>query len=375
MTLKSRAIALLEEAGITVNGPNPWDIQVHDGRLYGRVLRQGSLGLGESYMDGWWSAEAVDQFIYRLLVSGLDQQAGHRLTKLALGLSHRLFNLQSQSRAFMVGKKHYDLGNDFYERMLDPYMQYSCGYWKEADTLDTAEEAKLRLIGEKLKLERGMRVLDIGCGWGGLARYLVTHYAVEVVGITVSIEQQKYARKFCDGLPVDIRFKDYRRLTERYDRVVSVGMFEHVGYKNYGTYMQVARRCLEPDGIFLLHAIGGNRSVTGPDPFMGKYIFPNGMLPSARQITRAYEGVFEVMEDWHNFGLYYDPTLMAWNHNFQHAWPELARMDSERFDQRFKRMWEFYLLSCAALFRARRAQLFQVVLSPYGVKGGYESVR
>lgn len=374
MTITSRAIALLSRAGIMVNGPNPWDIQVHDGRLYSRVMRQGSLGLAESYMDGWWSAKAIDQFIYRLLLRDMDKEGG-QLRRRAVSLMHRLYNHQTRARAAIVGREHYDIGNELYERMLDPLRMYSCGYWKDAQNLADAQKAKLELICQKLKLERGMRVLDIGCGWGGFAKYAAINFGVTVVGLTISVEQERYAKKACEHLPVDIRLQDYRSLAERFDRVVSIGMFEHVGYKNYRTYMKVARRCLVDDGLFLLHTIGGNYSVKGPDPFIGKYIFSNSMLPSQAQITRAYEGIFRVNEDWHNFGPYYDPTLMAWNDNFQAAWPELEKLDFIKYDERFKRMWEYYLLSCAGAFRARYTQLWQLVLSPRGVLGGYESVR
>lgn len=370
MTMKTRAIALLEKAGIIVNGSEPWDIQVHDERLYGRVFRHGSLGLGEAYMDGWWDAPRLDEFFTRIFLAGLDRQASPK-RELMTELMHRIFNFQSFRRAFMVGEEHYDLGNDLFVNMLDPRLVYTCGYWEQARDLAEAQRDKLDLVCQKVRLRPGMRVLDIGCGWGGFVRYAAQRYGVSVVGVTVSKEQAKYARDVCKDLPVDIRVQDYRELDGPFDAIVSIGMFEHVGYKNYRTYMEVVRRCLEPDGLFLLHTIGNCRSVHRTDPWMEKYIFKNGMLPSLKQIFTASEGLFNVVEDVHNFGAYYDPTLMAWNENFQAAWPDLKA----RYSGRFKRMWEYYLLACAGSFRARRNQLWQIVFSPQGVAGGYHSVR
>jgi len=373
MTLKQQAQRLLDPAGITINGTNPWDIQVHDERLYARVLRQGSIGLGEAYMDGWWDAPALDQFAQKLLEAQVQRRVGGDWKMRLVGLAHRLFNYQSKRRAFQVGEQHYDIGNDLYTRMLDPRMVYTCAYWKDAKNLADAQEAKLDLVCRKLGLDEapeGQRVLDIGCGWGSFAKFAAEKYGAHVVGLTVSVEQAKLAREMCAGLPVEIRVQDYRDCDEQFDHIVSLGMFEHVGYKNYRTYMEVARRCLKDGGLFLLHSIGSLRSVASTDPWMEKYVFPNGMLPSVAQVGKSIEELF-VMEDWHNFGAYYDTTLMAWNENFQKAWPELR----EKYGERFKRMWEYYLLMCAGSFRARTNQLWQVVLSPHGVKGGYQTVR
>jgi cyclopropane-fatty-acyl-phospholipid synthase len=284
----------------------------------------------------------------------------------------KVVNLQTKSRAFRVGREHYDIGNELYERMLDRRMMYSCAYWKDAADLDAAQEAKLDLSARKLGLEPGMRVLDIGCGWGGTAQFFAERYGCEVVGVTVSREQAEYGRELCRGLPVEIRLQDYRDVHERFDRVVSIGMFEHVGYRNYRTFMEAVRRNLAEEGLLLLHTIGGNRSVHQGDPWLSRYIFPNSMLPSAKQITTAAEGLF-VLEDWHNFGAHYDTTLQHWFANFRAHWPELR--DSYGYSERFARMWTYYLLSCAGSFRARHNQLWQVVLSPHGVPGGYQAPR
>jgi len=307
---------LLQSVDIQVNGSRPFDIKVKNPNFFKRVLQEGSLGLGESYMDGWWECERLDIFFQRILRAKLDKKLPHHLKDTLRVAAARLTNLQSKRRAWIVGKEHYDLGNDLFQQMLDPYMQYSCGYWKEATTLEEAQQAKLKMICEKLQLKPGMRLLDIGCGWGGLSAYAAEHYGVSVVGITISAEQQKLAQQRCAGLDVQIILEDYRDLNEQFDRVASVGMFEHVGPKNYRTYFEVVERNLKPDGLFLLHTIGANQTNMNVDPWIDKYIFPNGCLPSVAHIAQASESRF-VMEDWHNFGPDYDRTLMAWLERFR----------------------------------------------------------
>jgi cyclopropane-fatty-acyl-phospholipid synthase len=356
---------MLSMAGIEINGSRPFDIQINNPNFFKRVLQDGSLGLGESYMDGWWECERLDIFFHRVVAAGLEKKLPHHLKDILRIAAARLTNLQSQKRAWIVGKEHYDLGNDLFTLMLDPYMQYSCGYWQQATTLEEAQEAKLRLICEKLHLQPGMRVLDIGCGWGGLSAYAARHYGVSMVGVTISAEQQKMAQERCAGLDVEILLQDYRDLHQQFDRIVSVGMFEHVGPKNYRTYFDVVERNLKPDGIFLLHTIGSNETDMNVDPWINKYIFPNGCLPSVKHIAQASEGHF-VMEDWHNIGADYDRTLMAWYERFKQSWPQLA----PRYSDRFERMFSYYLNACAGAFRARDIQLWQVVFSPKGVEGG-----
>ncbi len=352
---------LLEIAGITVNGDKPYDIQVHNNNLYDRVLRDHALGLGESYMDGWWDCQALDQFFDRILRARLDEAVkGSWKVKLHI-LRSKLFNLQAKHRAFEVGKKHYDVGNDLYTRMLDKRMNYTCAYWKNAKTLDEAQEAKLDLVCRKIGLEPGMTVLELGCGWGSFAIYAAEKYGAHVTGVTVSREQVELGTEMAKGLPVELKLMDYREVTGKYDRVISIGIMEHVGYKNYRTYMEVVDRTLKDDGIAFFHTIGGNVSTTTANAWTTKYIFPNGMLPSIAQLGKAMEGLF-VMEDWHNIGPHYDPTLMAWYHNFEAAWPELK----DKYGERFYRMWKYYLLSSAGGFRARQTQLWQVVMTKPG---------
>ncbi|ASM10833.1 MULTISPECIES: cyclopropane fatty acyl phospholipid synthase [Serratia] len=361
---------MLAEAGVAINGPRAWDIRVHNPALFKRILQEGSLGFGESYMDGWWECERLDMLFTRILQAGVDERLPKSLSDIARIAYARLFNRQSRKRAWQVGKEHYDIGNDLFRAMLDPYMQYSCGYWKEAQTLEQAQRAKLRMICEKLQLKPGMTLLDIGCGWGGLAQFAAQNYGVSVHGVTISAEQQKLAQERCAGLDVEILLQDYRDLDRQFDRIVSVGMFEHVGPKNYETYFSVAARNLKPDGLFLLHTIGSNQTDLNVDAWIDKYIFPNGCLPSVRHIAEASEGRF-VMEDWHNFGADYDRTLMAWLENFKRAWPDLMGGYSERFE----RMFTYYLNACAGAFRSRNIQLWQVLFSPAGVEGGVRVYR
>jgi len=361
---------LLDEADVRIGGQRSQDILVHNPGFYARVLAGGSLALGESYMDGWWDCEALDQFFERIMTARLDKKVRKSKALLWAAIKARLTGMHARARAFEVGRRHYDIGNELFGLMLDKDLNYSCAYWDRARTLDEAQAAKLELTCRKLKLEPGMRVLDIGCGWGGFAAYAAKHYDVEVTGVTVSREQVKLARRICDGLPVCIELLDYRDLRQTFDRIVSIGMFEHVGVINYRTYMKVVNRCLKRGGLFLLHTIGGNRSKRSVDPWIAKYIFPNSMLPSAHQITEAAEGLF-VLEDWHSFGPDYDRTLMAWYNNFTAGWKRLRK----NYDERFYRMWTYYLLSCAGSFRARRNQLWQIVFSKGGVPGGYNALR
>jgi cyclopropane-fatty-acyl-phospholipid synthase len=361
---------IFDLADVRINGNRPWDIQVQNLSFYERVLAGGSLALGKTYMDGWWDCEALDQFFYKIMDARLDKKAKKSKQVLWAILKAKITNAQGRSKAYEIGKRHYDIGNDIFSIMLDKGMNYSCGYWNKAGTLDKAQEAKLDLICRKTGLKPGMKVLDIGCGWGGFAKYAAEKYDVRVLGITVSREQVEFARKFCKGLPVEIELQDYRKLKEEFDRIISIGMFEHVGSRNYRTYMKVVHRCLTSDGLFLLHTIAGNSSVSSTDPWITKYIFPNSMLPSAKQITSAAEGVF-VLEDWHSFGQYYDKTLMTWYGNFTKNWDKIK----DTYDQRFYRMWTYYLLSCAGSFRSRRNQLWQIVFSKKGIQGGYQIIR
>jgi cyclopropane-fatty-acyl-phospholipid synthase len=360
---------MLAQADVKLNGDRPWDIQIHDHRIARRVLAQGSLGLGESYMDGWWDCEALDEFFCRILRARLEERVSPTLVWHSLRA--RLFNLQSVRRAWHVGQTHYDLGNDFFAAMLDSRMTYTCGYWAaRATNLEDAQAAKLDLVCRKLGLGPGMRLLDIGCGWGSLMKFAARHYGVACVGLTISREQAVHVRENREGLPIEVHLSDYRTFNtagrETFDRLASVGMFEHVGRRNHGAFFDVARRSLKDNGLLLLHTIGKNRRGGGTDPWIDRYIFPNGELPSLGEIADRSESQF-VVEDLHNFGADYDRTLMAWHARFDAAWPRFAPV----YGERFRRMWRYYLLACAGTFRARTTQLWQIVLSPSGVPNGY----
>jgi cyclopropane-fatty-acyl-phospholipid synthase len=353
---------LIAGAGITINGSNPWDLQVKDERLYSRVLRDGTLGMGEAYVDGWWDVEALDQLMDRMFRARLDLAIKENWVIVAHALRARLFNLQGM-RPFEVAQKHYDIGNDLYEAMLDRRLVYTCAYWKNAKTLDEAQEAKLELICQKLGLRPGMTVLDLGCGWGGFASYAAEHHGVRVVGYTVSKEQVAWAQERYGHLDVELRLDDYRNATGTYDAVVSIGLMEHVGPKNYRAYMELVDRSLKPDGVAFIHTIGGTLSRPGIDPWFHKYIFPNAVFPTMKRMGEAMEGIM-VPEDMHNIGEHYDATLMAWWQRFDAAWPTLRA----RYGERFYRMWKYYLMVSAGGFRARGLQLYQIVMTRQGTR-------
>jgi len=367
---RERFARLLAGADVQLDGARPWDPRIHDERVFRRIAARGSLGVGESYVEGGWDCDRVDELTNRVLRAHADERLLHSPADWLRVARAWSWNLQSVARAGLVARRHYDLGNDLFRAMLDARAIYSCGYWRDAATLDQAQEAKLDLVARKLELLPGMRVLDIGCGWGGAARFLAERYGVEVVGVTVSREQARFAADYCRGFPVSIELRDYRSIEGTYHRAFSLGMFEHVGWRNYRKYLRAVWDHLERDGLFLLHTIGALTSSHSSDAWVSRYIFPNYHLPSVAQIAAACEELF-VVEDWHNFGADYDATLLAWHANFERAWPQLAA----RYGERFHRMWRYYLLTSAGGFRARRNQLWQIVLSPRGVHGGYRSAR
>ncbi|MCA1827496.1 MAG: cyclopropane fatty acyl phospholipid synthase [Myxococcales bacterium] len=368
---RRRLAELLRQADVEIDGSRPWDMRVHDERLFRRVLAQGALGLGEAYMDGWWDSPQLDELFAKVLRARLHEKIVLTFTDAAEIAKSLILNRQTRTRAAESVRRHYDIGNDLYQRMLDKRMLYTCAYWRwGAKNVDEAQEAKLELVCRKIGLKPGMSVLDLGCGWAGFSRYAAEKHGAKAVALTASREQVLLGRELCAGLTVDIREQDWREATGKFDRVVAIGLLEHVGYKNYRTFMKLVRRCLADDGLALLHTIGSATSSTAVNSWTDKYIFPNAVIPSIAQLSKAIEGLF-VVEDWHNFGADYDPTLMAWNANFESAWPELR----EKYGERFRRMWRYYLLQSAGAFRARYMQLWQLVVSPHGVPGGYVSAR
>lgn len=367
---KKAVSKLAEDAGVTINGDNPWEIQVHDDSLYKQVALHGTLGLGEGHMDGLWDCEHIDQLFNKVLRSRVERRAHFNLSTAAMVIGHIFTNIQSIARSKKVGEVHYDLSNEFYSKMLDKRMIYSCGYWKHSDNLDAAQEAKLDMICQKLELTAGETLLDIGCGWGGMAKFAAERYGVRVTGVTISKEQAVLARETCKGLDVEILLQDYRHLQGQFDKIVSVGMFEHVGTRNYRTYMQVVNEKLKDEGLFLLHTIGHRYRTYTNDPWSNKYIFPNGKIPYVGHIGKAINGTL-ILEDWHNFGMDYATTLRAWYDNFEQHWPTF----SEQYGERFYRMWKYYLLCFAGAFDARHMQLWQIVLSKPARSTMYHSIR
>ncbi|MFM7101910.1 MAG: cyclopropane fatty acyl phospholipid synthase [Verrucomicrobiota bacterium] len=368
-----RLTRLLELADVRVNGDRPWDLQVHDPRFFARVWQQESLGLGDSYVEGWWDCAAIDELTCRVLRADLPARMPPALPLILGRLRARLWNLQRGRGGRKVATLHYDAGNALFEAMLGPTMNYSCAYWRRAATLDEAQEHKMRLIARKLRLGPGDRLLDIGCGWGGLLRFVAEHYGCTGVGVTLSPEQQRYAADWCRGRPVEVLLADYRDpalARGPFTKVVSVGMFEHVGARNHRRMLDLAAGLLPEGGLFLLHTFG--RSVDASlDVWVDRHVFPNSYLPTIEDIGRASHGRL-VMEDWHNFGADYDRTLMAWQERFDRwASAQGPAMTPER-----RRAWRYYLLTFAGAFRARtRIQLWQVVFSRGGVPGGYQAPR
>lgn len=376
MSIPAALAAIAAAADVRFDGDRPWDLQVHDARFYRDVLHGGSLALGQGYVRGSWDCQQLDELICRLLRVDANRPLSlpWRCQEWIGLLRDRLLNPQGLLRAFVVGRCHYDIDPRIYAAMLGPQMAYSCGYWRTAHDLPAAQEDKLRLICEKLQLRPGMRLLDVGCGWGALAAFAARHYGAEVLGITVSAEQVRWIRERCSGLPIQVELCDYRQLPAidpgGFDRIASVGMFEHVGRRNDPLFFRVLQRLLKPDGLVLLHTIGSARTTHRTDAWIDAYVFPGGRLPSAAQLCAGVEPFF-LIEDWENFGLDYDQTLLAWWRNFEQAWPQLqAHCPPEFF-----RFWRYYLLGCAGFFRSRQGQLWQVVLSQPGRMQPYRSWR
>jgi cyclopropane-fatty-acyl-phospholipid synthase len=380
LTVPTPIAAFTEAAGIGFDGEQPWDIKVHDARLFADLMRRGSLALGEAYVNGLWDCQRLDQLFTRLLTpnTAIDVMQGFapfaQLRSVVFSLGERLLNWQTHLRAHQVARRHYDIDPRVYAAMLDSRRIYSCAYWRQASSLEQAQEHKLKLICEKLQLEPGQRVLDIGCGWGGFARYAAENYGVEVLGITVSAQQQRYAQGLTHELPVQTLLADYRtpllRDEKPFDRIVSIGMMEHVGRLNDATFFQIVEELLTDSGLMLLQSIGTRQTTAKVDPWINTYIFPNGRLPSAQQLCRGFESSL-ILQDWENFGHDYDTTLMAWWSNFDSAWPRL----SQDISPSFFRLWSYYLLSCAGLFRSSQGQLWQLILSKASRQQTYRSIR
>jgi cyclopropane-fatty-acyl-phospholipid synthase len=353
---------LFAKADVRIGGDRPFDIKVSDERFFHRVVRDGQLGMGESYVDGWWDCDRIDEMTARFIGAGLHKESLWNPRLLLYQLKMKLSGVGRRGKAFQVAHRHYDLGNDVFRAMLDDRMVYSCAYWRNASTLAEAQEAKLDLLCRKLDLHRGMHVLDIGCGWGGWARFAAERYGVSVVGVTVSVEQRALAEQMCAGLPIEIRLADYREIEDTFDRIVAIGMIEHVGHRYYGRFMRTVERCLAQDGLFALHSTFGNAPIGAP-PWMNQYIFPNAELPSLGQVLTAAENLF-VVEELHHLDGDCERTLAAWHDNFRANWYMLEGA----YDARFRRMWSLYLQIQRGLFLSRLAHIWQIVFSKNGAR-------
>ena len=381
-SVTSRAIieGFLSEADITVNGRQAWDLQVHEQAFFDRVLSEGALGLGESYMEGWWDVDDLFAFFVRLLSCPAVQDRKNVGWRTALVLlKAKLLNLQTRQQARAMADHHYNLSNELFEQMLGSSLAYSCGYWDNAESLDAAQSSKYDLVCRKLDLQRGERLLDIGCGWGGFAKHAAENYGVEVVGISVANEQIRYARDLCRNLPVEFVECDYRELDQAgysgsFDKVASIGMIEHVGASNYRIMCKNVFAALRPHGLFLLHSIGSATSERAGDTWLTTYIFPGAVAPSMRQLSEATE-VFFVLHDVQNIGVNYAPTLRAWYENFDAYWksltPEKPKPKVWGSEETFYRMWRYYLLSCAANFSVGGSQVWQLVYAKGHLSSGY----
>jgi cyclopropane-fatty-acyl-phospholipid synthase len=363
-------VEILAAAGLTVNGGQDYDPQIHHKDTSKRILARGSLGAGESYMDGWWDCKELDEFYNRLLRAQLD--VNFKTAAMAVNIMRaKLVNLQNKERSKKVALQHYDLGNHLYEKMLDKRMQYTCAYWKHASNLDEAQERKLEMICKKIQLKSTDQVLELGCGFGGFAKYAAENYGCHVSAYNISQKQVAWGREQCKGLPVEFHLEDYRDALGQYDKVVAIGLFEHIGHKNYRKFYEMVHKRLKDDGLALIHTIARSKSMLTADAWLNKYIFPGSLIPGPAQMAEGFDELL-TMEDWHNFGPDYDRTLMAWWENFDSKWDSIK---SDKYDERFYRMWKYYLLMCAGSFRSRKNQLWQIVFSKNGVRGGYESIR
>lgn len=348
-------------------------VTVTDNVTLARIIAQPSLGVGEAYMDG---RLIIDRGNIHDLVDLASRNTGGRPGVKRPGALGRWWTRmvrehnERQSARRNVAH-HYDLSLDLYRTFLDDDLQYSCAVFERPGmTLEEAQAAKKRRLAAKLQLSEGQRVLDIGCGWGAFMGYAAERYAARCVGVTVSTEQVAYVKRRYEGQPVEPLLMDYRDYSGEVDHVVSMGMFEHVGHRNYRAYFRKARSVLKDGGLFLLHTIVSGERSPSIEPWLDRYIFPNGVLPTVGQIGQATEDLF-VIEDFENFGAYYDRTLMAWHANFMRRRGAMAA----KYGERFCRMWDYYLACCAGGFRSRRISVGQFVLSPHGVPGGWRLER
>jgi cyclopropane-fatty-acyl-phospholipid synthase len=363
---------LVEVAGVPDTVFN--HLNVSDDSVWYDIITKANLGIAEGYMHGKIDVDPLPLFLSLLNDTSIGTRRKEKFDVLGMVIGAIeaptqmmgwLFNLQTKELSSRVTKQHYDAGNDLYEVMLGPSMSYTCAYWKDAENLDQAQEAKFNLIMRKLELQPGMKVADLGMGWGTAAAYMHKHGKVNVTGVSLSEKQVEWAQNNLvkDGL----RFiwSDYREHCEdpdivgTYDRIYSIGMFEHIGPKNYEPFFKCIKALLKPDGLAVVHTIGEPDFVAASDQFLEKYIFPGAVIPTLPMATKAFEHHF-ILEDFQNFGHDYSKTLAAWHVNSL----KFFRENPNAYSPEFQRMWEYYLKMCEALFELRINQLWHFVLSP-----------
>lgn len=344
---------------ITINQKSSLNISVANSDFYRKVINKGELGLAESFMDGDWTTDNLYGVLLELQ-KNRDKISKHIKSNmfqiLLFKIYYCIFRTNTRDTVKNNVSHHYDIGNDLYRKQLGRTMQYTCAYYhKSKMTLNQAQDAKMKLIAKKLDLQPGMSVLDIGCGFGALAYYLVKRYSVKVLGVTLSEEQIKYANKYYKHPNLTIKYKDYRDVTGKFDRVYSIGMFEQVGKDNYSVYFDKCYELLKTNGIMLLHTISKNYRENPRYNFITQYIFPEGELPHISDLSGKFLDNKWHLEDLHNFGQSYNKTLLDWHKNLDN-FKELPN-----YSPRFQRMWKYYLLGCSAAFKVRMISLWQIV--------------
>eukprot|EP00928_Gymnodinium_smaydae_P010979 TRINITY_DN14121_c0_g5_i1.p1 TRINITY_DN14121_c0_g5~~TRINITY_DN14121_c0_g5_i1.p1 ORF type:complete len:417 (-),score=86.53 TRINITY_DN14121_c0_g5_i1:242-1492(-) len=349
-------------------------IEVVDSSAWYDIITKGNFGIAEGYMHGKLKVDPLPFFLSVLNGTSVGTRRKEHadvlgwvmgLVALPTDLLGLVTNQQTKDRSRRVTEQHYDAGNDLYERMLGPSMSYTCAYWKGAENLDQAQENKFDLIRRKLELAPGMKVADLGMGWGTAAEHMHKQAGVNVTGVSLSKEQVKWAQQNLAKPGLQFIWSDFRDHCEDpkymgyYDRVYSIGMMEHVGYKNYQTFFKCIKNLLKPDGLAVVHTIGEPDFVSAGDPFLEKYIFPGVVIPALSKVTPAFENDF-ILEDFQNFGHDYSRTLAAWSENSKAFFKE----NPTAYSLEFQRMWDYYLKMCEALFELRINQLWHFVLSP-----------